>query len=100
LAALRLSNGQADATKSIVVLDFVEALNSLTAADASHYSVLSSGHAVRVESASYNVSQHRVIVSVPEGSLHRGDSVILSWNGMHTAKGVLMANGSTILIAR
>ena len=85
--ASKLSQATAHAVSGSVALRFLVALDAESAADPASYAVTVNGHAVAVESAGYNASQHTVTLALPEGALRAGDHVTVSWPGLRAVGG-------------
>ncbi|MDQ3814260.1 MAG: Ig-like domain-containing protein, partial [Armatimonadota bacterium] len=89
-----LSTAVAPAATSSVHLDFVPALDSVTATDVEHYVVEINGQIVPVQRASSSASAHRVTLSLLPGTLRVGDKVVVWWTGLSDAQGRPLAAGS------
>ncbi|MBV9864692.1 MAG: hypothetical protein JO316_05035 [Abitibacteriaceae bacterium] len=97
--AIGLSKPDAQAQTGVICLQFVKALDAGEAGDTAHYEVTVNGQTVRVQSASYNSQAQRVDISLPDNSLHAGDTVTVRWIGLKTVAGVTTANDQVTLTA-
>ena len=70
-----------------VQLSFSGDLEEETAVEVTHYAVQVNGRSVVVESAAYDAGQRVVTLGLGEGSLHRGDKVVVAWYGLLDAQG-------------
>jgi hypothetical protein len=78
-----LSSVTALAATNSVTLKFLGAINDDSASDAAQYSVTVNGATVTVESAAYSAATHTVILALPEGVLHGGDTVTVQGSGLN-----------------
>jgi len=73
-------------------------LDAQSVVDVSHYAVTVNGVAATVESAGY--ARGVVIVGLAVGSLHRGDNVVVAWNGLLDARGGVLKGQSGAIVVR
>jgi hypothetical protein len=77
-------------SSSRIVLTFDGGLLPETANDASHYAVTVGGVRVKVVSASYASSTHRVTLQLADGALRSGGEIVVGYRDLHDAKGNLL----------
>lgn len=99
-APVQISTAAASSATGSVQLRFGAALDSDTAADAVHYQVRVDGREVTVESAAYDGITHTVLLGLPTGALHAGDSVVVQWSGVVDALARTLSGESGPIIAR
>jgi CSLREA domain-containing protein len=74
-------------SSSRIVLVFEGGLRSAEASDASHYAVTVGGVRVKVLSASYASSTHRVTLQLPDGALRSGGEIVVGYRDLHDTQG-------------
>ena len=99
VSSLGLSTTTTSVATSSVSLRFLGALDADIASDATNYTVTVNGQSVMVESAGYNASTHTVALGLPEGALHSGDAITVSWTGLQDGAGNVLATQSQVLTA-
>ncbi|MBV9868811.1 MAG: hypothetical protein JO316_25990 [Abitibacteriaceae bacterium] len=94
---VKLSTASVEAATGLVHLRFSGALDRAIASDVSSYSVFINGAEVPVESAAYLSNSNSVTLALPEGAVHFGDKVVVSWN-LTDSTGLTLV-GQTVLLA-
>lgn len=100
LSSVRLSAASARAAAGTISLNFTSSLDTDSATDVSHYSVLLNGSAVEVVSAGCNATGSTVTLGLADGSLHSGDQVIVEWNNLLDNYGATLSGKSGVVAAR
>lgn len=86
-SSLNSSSISADKATGAIGLRFNGSLDAETATDATRYTVVVNGQAVAVESAAYDAARSSVVLALPTGILHQGDTVRVEWNNLVDAQG-------------
>ncbi|MDQ3812429.1 MAG: hypothetical protein M3347_00600, partial [Armatimonadota bacterium] len=97
---VQLSSASASASRQSVTLSFTGALEAATASEVAHYRVEVNGFVVAASAASYDGRSHSVTLSLPDGTLHAGDSVVVGWNELQDAEGRALSGRAGPLTAR
>lgn len=95
-----LSTATASGATNSIMLQFRTALEAASASDASHYTVTVNGHSVAVDSVGYNATSHTVTLSLPDGALQAGDTVMVEWSGLSDSNGTAVTGQSGAVAAR
>ena len=86
---LKISVFSAEGNSGTLRLRFGGALNATDAADATRYEVLVNGTPTVVENSSYSANSSTVVLSLPLGTLRRGDTVVIKWNNLRDSQNLL-----------
>jgi hypothetical protein len=96
---VKLSTGSVSAAQGTATLTFTGALNADAASDASRYSVSVNGRSVQVEGASYRAVSSTVTLTLPEGAVASGSTVVVTWSNVQDAANRTL-NGNAKFTAR
>ena len=84
---LGLSSSAADSATNVVSLRFTGPLDRGSASNAGNFSISTQDGIIAIEKATYSEGDQSITLTLPEGSLHRGDKVIIKWNHLRDAQG-------------
>ena len=96
---IELSSASSDAKQGTVTLNFDGALDSGSASHAESYFVEIGGQAVAVELVAIT-GNSTVTLVLPGGSFESGDTVTVSWHGLHDEAGRAVAGKSGPIVAK
>lgn len=95
-----LSQISATASTNTVRLGFTGALDAATAVQPARYTLTINGVTVNVTSASYSASSFVVLLKVPVGALHGGDTVQVSFNLLDSAGRVVSGQSDPVIAGK
>jgi hypothetical protein len=94
-----LSSATASATTQQIRLNFSGNLDAEVAEDSTHYAILVGGIKVEVESVQYSAARRSVVLNLPQSTLRRGDTIVVSWVGLRDARSREVKVQELVLIA-
>ncbi|MBV9468182.1 MAG: tandem-95 repeat protein, partial [Abitibacteriaceae bacterium] len=101
--APRSAVGLSTATVSVangIQLHFTGALDADSAQDATHYAVMVNGVVVEVQSLAYAAATHTVKLTLTDGAVQVGDSVVVTWQDVQDTQGRSLAGSTGVVTAR
>ncbi|HVF09454.1 MAG TPA: PQQ-dependent sugar dehydrogenase [Abditibacteriaceae bacterium] len=99
ISALTVSSVAASAAGGSIHLIFDGSLDADVATDPTRYAVEVDGQFVAVSRVSYRAATSAITLSLPDGVLHRGHEVVVSWSGLLDTHGSsLSGRTGTVLV--
>lgn len=83
-----------------VTVTFANALDAATAANAQRYSVFVNGVPTDTENGQFSSIDNALTLTLPQGTLHKGDKVIVQWEKLRNFEGKALLNGKAQFTVR
>jgi subtilisin family serine protease len=96
----RIATTNANLIDNSVTVTFANALDAANAADAMRYSVFVNGKPSDIENGRFLLTTNALTLRLPQGTLHKGDKVIVQWEKLIDAEGKALADGKATFTVR